>query len=141
MNFLKCTGIVFLVFGIGLWGCDTNPTGKDAAPKGTSVRIVSMSPSNSTALKVGDTVELKVEVEYTFSGSNGNLALVVQTADNTLIAQDMEVVLKGSEKTTFEVSFVVPNTKTIAVFAPISAEGQMKTSTVDMKAFKVVGNQ
>lgn len=141
MSFLKRAIIVFLAFGTVLSGCDTNSPDKDAAPKGTSVRIVSMSPNNSGALKVGETVQLKVEVEYTFSASNGNLALVVQSADNTLVAQDMEVVLKGSEKTVFEVTFVVPNTKTIAVFTPISAEGQTKTSTVDMKAYKVVGKQ
>jgi len=141
MNFLKATSIIFLVFGAGLLGCDTNSPDKDAAPEGTNVRIVSLSPSNSTALEVGDTVQLKVEVEYTFTANNGNLALVVQATDNTLLAQDMEIVLKGNEKTIFEVTFEVPNTKSIAVFTPISVEGQMKTSTVDMKAYKVVGKQ
>ena len=141
MKPLNITTIVLLIVGTGLLGCNGSSSDKDAAPKGSTVRITSISPSNAKALHIGDSVRLRVEVEYSFTASNGTLGLVVQAADNTLLAQDMEVVLKGNEKTVFEVSFEVPKTKSIAVFTPISAQGQTKTSTVDMRAYKVVSKQ
>ncbi len=61
-----------------------------------------------------------------------------KSADNSSVAQDTEVVTKGSGQTKFETEFIVPNTKTIQVFTPLSAQSQSSTSTVDMWAFKVV---
>jgi hypothetical protein len=108
------------------------------APTGSSVQIASISPSIGEPLRVGEKVKLKVDVNYTLTGESGTLALVVQAADNSAISQNFEVVTKGSGKVTLEAEFVVPSTKAIQVFTPLSAQGQSSTSTVESRAFKVV---
>jgi hypothetical protein len=119
-------------------GCERSPSHKNAAPAGSSVKILSTIPDISAPLHVGDHVKLHVDVEYNLTADRGSLDLVVQAADNSSVAHDMEVLTKGSGKTKFETEFVVPNTKAIQVFTPLSARSQTATSTVDMWAFKVV---
>lgn len=121
-----------------LVGCERNPSNENAAPAGSSVRILSTTPDTSVLLHVGEHVKLQVAVEYNLTADRGTLDLVVQAADNSGVAHDMEVVKKGAGKTKFEAEFVVPNTKAIQVFTPLSAQSQSATSTVDMWAFKVV---
>ena len=119
-------------------GCERSPSDEHAAPTGSSVKIVSTSPDTAEPLQVGELVKLHIEVAYTLSTSSGTLGLVVQASDNSSLAQDMEVVNKGSGTIQFDTEFLVPNTKAIQVFTPLSAQSQSSTSTVDMWAFKVV---
>lgn len=121
-----------------LSACDSRLSADNAAPGGSSVKIMSMSPDISSPLRVGENIKLRVDVAYSLNAPSGTLSLVVQASDNSGVAQDMEVVTKGSGNTKFETEFVVPNTKAIQVFTPLSAQGQSSTSTVDMWAFKVV---
>jgi outer membrane lipoprotein SlyB len=141
MYMSKLSKLIISTIILVVTGCDNSQSDNDAAPKGSQVKIISISPSNTSPLQVGTTVNLSVEVEHTLTVTNGTLGLVVQAADNTLLAQDMDVVLKGKNKTVFDTKFIVPNTKVVAVFTPLSAEGQMQTTTVDMKAYKVVNHE
>jgi uncharacterized membrane protein len=120
-----------------LTACEFRSSAENSAPAGSSVKILSISPEISSPLHVGEKVNLQVEVGYSLTAPSGTLSLVVQASDNSGVAQDMEVLTKGSGKTKFEAEFVVPNTKAIQVFTPLSAQGQSSTSTVDMWAFKV----
>ena len=136
---MRRTNLLMLLFLLAaLSGCERNPSTDSAAPSGSSVKILSTAPKTSAPLRVGDHVKLKVDVAHMLTVDSGTLGLVIQAADNSAIAQDMEVVTKGSGKTSFETEFVVPDTKAIQVFTPLSAQGQSSTSTVDMRAFKVI---
>ncbi|MEZ5615895.1 MAG: hypothetical protein R3E35_11855 [Rhodocyclaceae bacterium] len=120
-------------------GCQrSDPHFGTPAPTGSSVQIASVSPSVGEPLHVGEKVKLKVDVNYTLTGESGTLALIVQAADNSAISQNFEVVTKGSGKATLEAEFIVPSTKAIQLFTPLSAQGQSSTSTVESRAFKVV---
>ncbi|HUR42269.1 MAG TPA: hypothetical protein VM240_13975 [Verrucomicrobiae bacterium] len=110
------------------------------ASDGSFVQIVSISPTVGTALRAGEKVSLKVEIEYVVPVESATIGLVVQAADNSPIANDNDVLLKGSGKVTLTADFTVPATKMINIFTPLSAQGQNSTSTVDSRAFKVLAN-
>lgn len=120
-----------------LAGCERGPT-TEHATSGSSVKILSISPENSSPLRVGEHVKMQVEVAYTLSADRGTLSLAVQTADNTGVTQNTQVVTKGAGQTKLETEFVVPNTKSILVFTPLAAQSEANTSIVDMWAFSVI---
>lgn len=130
--FIAATVLAFLT------GCQRSDLNLGApAHSGSSVQITSISPDIGQTLYVGDKVKLKVDVNYALTEDSGTLTLVVQSADNTFISQNLEVVSKGTGKVALEAEFTVPSTKAIQVFTPISGQGQNATSTVDSRAFKV----
>lgn len=123
-----------------LAACDgRNAVTAPNAPAGSTVSIVSIAPDTGIALQSGQTVKLKVKAAYTLTSDSGTLALVVQDANNAPLAQTTNVVLKGSGTEELEANFMVPDTKSIVVFVPLSAQGQSATATVSSRAFKVVG--
>ena len=77
-------------------------------------------------------------MNYTLNAGSGVITLVVQSADNSTIANYSEVVTKGSGTVALKSSFAVPETNSVLVFTPLSAQGQSSTSTVDARAFKVL---
>jgi hypothetical protein len=107
-------------------------------PGASSVQIVSVSPEISQPLHSGEKIKMAVKVNYTLTEDSGTLALVVQSADNSSISSNFEVVTKGSASLTLESEFVVPSTKAVMIFTPLSGQGQSSTSIVDTRAFKVV---
>ena len=121
-------------------GCQRNDNTSVPAPSGSIVKIVTITPDISSPLRTGDRVKLKVDISYNLTVDSGTIALVVQDSNNSGIAQTMEVLTKGNGKTSLEVEFTVPNTKAVQVFAPLSAQGQASTSTVEYRAYKVVTN-
>lgn len=131
--------LVSVLAALLMLGCQRNDLHPGTpASAGSSVQIASISPSAGEPLHVGEKVTLKVDVNYLLTAESGTLALVVQAADNSAIAQNFEVVTKGSGKATLESEFIVPSTKAIQIFTPLSAQGQSSTSTVESRAFKVV---
>jgi hypothetical protein len=132
---------VLVTISAQLFGCQrSEQQGGTPALSGSTVQIISISPGIGEALRAGEKVKLKVDINYALSEESGTLALVVQAADNSAIAQNFEVVTKGSGKVALEAEFIVPNTKAIQIFTPLSGQGQNSTSTVDTRAFKVVSN-
>ena len=121
-------------------GFQRNDNASIPAPSGSSVKIISIMPDISVPLHPGERIKLKVDIGYTLTVDSGTIALVVQDAGNSGVAQTMDVLSKGNGKKTLEVEFTVPNTKAIQVFAPLSAQGQASTSTVEYRAYKVVSN-
>lgn len=131
---------LFVALLAGVAGCDrdaSHATGFAPAPNGSSVRISSISPPTDQHLKVGQNVSLEVQVAYTLGVDSGTIAIAVQSANNTPITQNFDVVTRGSGTTTLKAQFVVPDTKVVQVFVPLSAQGQAGTSTVDSRAYKV----
>jgi len=115
-----------------------SPSSILAAPAGSSVRILSVDPPTSVALRVGDKVTLKLDVQYVLAAESGTVAIVVQAANNSPLAQNVSVIRNGSGKLNLQAEFVVPQTNAVQVFVPLHAQGQGPTSTVDSRAFEVV---
>ena len=130
---------IALIVSLGLLAsCNNNAASSAAAaPSGSTVSIVEIQPSPGIPLSRGQNVELKVKVAYTLTSDSGTLGLVVQDSSNAPLAQEINVVLRGSGTESFSLKFAVPETKTIQVFSALSAQGQSATTTVSSRAFKV----
>lgn len=142
MKTMRNTLIVILVAGglLTLAGCQRNEPSGARSASGSSVKIIGITPDTSTPLRSGERVKLKVDLSYSLKVDSGTVALVIQSADNSAIAQNMDVLSKGEGKTSLEAEFTVPNTKAIQIFTPLSVQGEVSTSTVDYRAYKVVPN-
>jgi hypothetical protein len=88
-------------------------------------------------LRVGESATIKAEVEYSLSVESGTITMVIQSSDGGTISNETEVVTKGTGKVVLSSTFVVPDTKAIQVFTPLSSQGQVSTTTVDYRAYKV----
>jgi hypothetical protein len=121
-----------------LVGCQHAEVNDFAAPPGSSVRIVHISPPVSSIVRVGDRLSVVVEAEYSLTVDSGVVRLVIQGSDIFPIAQDTQVVTRGAGKVTLKAEAVVPDTKAIQVFTPLSARGQGTTTTVDHRVYKVL---
>ncbi len=105
-----------------------------------TIRIVSISPDTGVALRVGEKVTFKVEVEYNLVSTGiGRITMVAQRAEAGLppIANELEVVLKGAGKLVLSKEVEVPDTKTIQIFTPLTPEGAKSTRVVDSRYYKV----
>lgn len=101
-----------------------------------SVKIVSISPEPYSVMRVGDTVTLKVEVEYT-AKSAGDISLVVQKEDKSSLGSATEAIKAGSGRVTLQQAFIVPETRTVTVFTPLNPAGTSKTMIVDSRTFNI----
>ena len=137
---MRITLAVILIAGglLILAGCQRNEPSGMRAPTGSSVKIVGITPDISAPLRVGERVTLMVDISYSLTVDSGTVALVIQAADNSGIAQNMEVLSKGDGKTSLKAEFTVPDTKAVQIFTPLGAQGQASSSTVDYRAYKVI---
>jgi hypothetical protein len=111
----------------------------ECSNSGDSVKILSVKPEQTVGLKVGDTVKIAYEVEYNLESSEiGQIALVVQSASNEIIANEFYVASKGQHKEVLEAEIVVPDTRLIHVFTPLSPQGRSQTTIVESRLHKVV---
>lgn len=143
--YLKILALFYLVMaGLPVEACpkeSPEPPCQEKAQMGSKVKVLSISPNTAEPLRIGNTAKISVNVSYTLTSDAGTLTLVVQTANTTPITQNFEVITKGEGETILEAEFVVPSTKAIQVFVPLSEEGQHATSIVDSRAYKVVPAQ
>ena len=134
MRLLIATIGIFLLAAL-LGACDQKPL---KAPPGSFVKIVSVSPDTKSPLKVGAKVKVQVEVSYALTVDVGQIALVVQAANNATLANRAAVVKKGEGKLVLSAEFVVPDSDAVQIYTPLSAQGQKATSTVAYRAYKIV---
>ena len=121
-----------------LGACERAPSKPPKLPA-SYVRIAKLSPDATRPLKVGDKVNLQVQLEYALTKADtGAVMVVVQTADNQNLVQKAQAVRKGIGKATLAVEFVVPQTSAVKVFTPLSEQGQTSTTTVALRTYKVV---
>lgn len=107
-------------------------------PMEDAVRIVRTDPPVTETLKAGSAIKVQFEVEYTLaSEESGSLAMVIQTASNHVTANEFYVVQKGHGKQIMEAVIVVPETRALQVFTPLSPQSQSMTSTVDSRVYRV----
>lgn len=119
---------------LALAGCERGEKG--------SIRILSLSPEPTVALKVGEKVDLKVEVEYTLNKSAGRVGLSVQPGDGipNIAKQDKDVQLKrGSGKAEITAMFVVPDSEEVVVNVPLyEGAGATRTEVVAQRTYNVI---
>lgn len=121
-----------------LGACERAPSKPPKLPA-SYVRIAKLSPDATRPLKVGDKVNLQVQLDYALTKADtGAVMVVVQTADNQNLVQKAQAVRKGVGKATLAVEFVVPQTSAVNVFTPLSEQGQTSTTTVALRTYKVV---
>ncbi|MDD5209465.1 MAG: hypothetical protein PHV36_08765 [Elusimicrobiales bacterium] len=107
------------------------------AKSGGTVHIASLSPEAYATVRVGDKVDLKVEVDYTLEKKTGTISLVVQKDDNSSLGSVTEKVKEGSGRVTLKHTFTVPETRTVTVFVPMDLEGYNKTMIVDSRTYNI----
>jgi len=132
--------IIFGVFIFILAACSEGECPSvECSNTGDSVKILSVKPEQTAELKVGDTVKIAYEVEYNLESSEiGQIALVVQSASNEILANEFYVASKGQHKEVLEAEIVVPDTRLIQVFTPLSPQGRSQTTIVESRIHKVV---
>lgn len=107
------------------------------APTGSSISIASISPSTAEPLRPGAYVRLSVNAAYELTDDEGYINLLVQGADGSRLANDIEIITNGVGEATLQAEFMVPLSKDIEVFAVLQNTGQRTTSTVARQTYKV----
>lgn len=106
-----------------------------------SVNVIEISPAVNTTLTIGDMVPFNVKVHYQLdTAKHGSVSLVIQKGehgDNKPLANQTIKVDKGIGTLSFKEQLTIPETKTIAVFTPLIADGSKDTDTLDVKLYRV----
>lgn len=122
-----------------LLGCQSMaPPAASPPPFGSVAQITAISPDVTRELRIGEKVQLKVDVRHVLTADTGSLMLIVLAADNSAIAQQVVPVTRGRGATTLQAGFTVPATTQIRVYTPLVYQDQDSTSTTDGRSFAVV---
>uniref|UniRef100_UPI003D152E04 hypothetical protein n=1 Tax=Amphritea sp. TaxID=1872502 RepID=UPI003D152E04 len=71
------------------------------------------------------------------SADTGSLTLVVQGASNETLGNEFYVVYKGAGTEILEAEIVVPESRAVQVFTPLSPQGTSSTTIVESRFYKV----
>jgi hypothetical protein len=110
-------------------------------PTGSSVKIERIEPSLAQLVRAGTKVRFEVEISYVVTADSATVGLIVQRGDsseNRVLSFTTDIAPKGSGKLTMSTEVVIPDTRVIHVFTPLSHQGDSRTSVVDMRSYKVV---
>lgn len=129
--------VALISFSLLLAGCNQQPA-PEATRAVSTVEVVSITPSIEDELRVGDVVEVAVELAYTLGAPAGNIGLVVQTAEGEVLLQTIEPISQGNDRLSLQASFTVPVTDAIHVVMPLSHRGRSSTSVVEIRSYAVV---
>lgn len=105
------------------------------------VKITSITPPNDAPLKVGQKVKVEVEIEYNLESTEmGSIMLVIQQAESGHfpLANESDIINKGKGKIVLSKEMLIPDTKGLRIFTPLSLEGTASTTLVDTKMYKVL---
>jgi hypothetical protein len=108
-----------------------------------SVKITRISPDPSAPLYPGQKIKVEVEVEYSLnSADSGSVSLVIQKLESgeAPLANESDVVTKGSGTVVLSKFIEIPYTKGLSVFTPLTGSTRSTTSVVATQLYKVVTN-
>lgn len=108
-----------------------------------SVKILSLTPLNNSPFYAGQEINIEVEVQYNLESSeNGAITLVIQRAESghRVLANESDFVLKGNGIVKLNKKLIIPETRGLIIFTPLSPEGSNSTTIVDSKMYKVLTN-
>lgn len=112
-----------------------------AKPLENKIRITAIMPDPDVALFPGDTLSLEVTVEYSLKDEKGRLGLVVQTDDNTPVANQSWAVERGADSSTFRKVLLVPETGELSVYTSLTPGQGTKTNLADRRVYRVSGRK
>jgi hypothetical protein len=122
-----------------LMGCQAMaPQAEGKPPFGSMAQITSISPDATRELRVGDRVQLAVDVRHVLTADAGTLMLIVLAADNSVVLEQSRPVTRGQGTTTLRAEFSVPRTSQIRVYTPLVYQGQDSGASTDGRFFGVV---
>ncbi len=107
---------------------------------GSSVRIERISPSLAQPIRAGQKVKFEVEIAYVVNADSATVGLIIQrgdSADNPVLSFTTDIALKGSGRLKMSAEALIPDTRVVHVFTPLSHQGDTRTSVVDMRSYKV----
>ena len=104
------------------------------------VSIQSAEPSGDVGLLEGDRVQFVVAVRAGAMDKPGKVALVVQSADQT-IGLTGPVPIENGQVLTLRTEVVIPRTSTIEVVTPLYLDAAAATSILDRRYYKVIGRR
>jgi len=130
MNNYRKIGLVAMLLAVASFaGC--------TAESGGTVKIVSISPEPYTTVRVGDKVELKMDVDYTLKKTSADITLVVQKEDNSSLGSVKEAVKEGSGRVTLKHAFQVPETRIVTAYVSMSYGGYKATRIVESRTYNI----
>ena len=107
--------------------------------KQIKVKIIKVLPAQGEILKVGQKVNIVLEVKYTLNtNESGNITLVIQDIEDRKITESSYVVKKGTHTANLEAQITVPDARGIRIFTPLMPHGNTHTSVVDSISYKIV---
>ena len=110
-------------------------------PARDAVKIISITPDPVVPFRVGQNVTFRAEVEYNLiSADSGEVILAVQQDESNRpsLAKVTEVVVKGKARVVLNADTIVPDTKAVLVFIPLSV-GRGATAH-ESRSYKVAKN-
>ena len=108
-----------------------------------SIKIKRISPDPSSPLYPGQKINFEVEMEYSLnSAGSGSVSLVIQKLESSErpLANESDVVTKGSGTVVLSKFIEIPHTKGLSVFTPLIGAKSSSTSVVATQLYKVVTN-
>jgi hypothetical protein len=136
-NYIATMALIAALVGCGE---DVDAQVRDAASRdsGDAVEILEVSPEADSILKAGERVTFEFHVEYELvTAKAGSITLVVQDASNATLSNETYVVHKGNGEKTLKAEIVVPSTRAVQVFTPLTPQGQQATTIVESRLYKV----
>ena len=109
----------------------------------SSIKIVAVEPDAAHPIYPGDTVNVKVKVDYEIFEPAGMVSLIIQKEDigkavpDALLGAAMKPVTQGKGTVELEKSIVVPQGKVIQIFTPLLIQGANQTNVVDRKLLDI----
>lgn len=130
--------LVLLAAGLASACGQQQEQGRDAGPAvASTLTVTSVTPERESVLRVGQEVQVRLEVQYTLGSVGGNLGLVVQTGDGQVLEQQVLQATRGEHALTLEASFTVPETDMVHLVVPLSERGRNTTSDVEIISYEV----
>jgi len=129
--------VSFLMCSLFLFGCSKQKSNN-------FIKIKTISPSTLKPLNVGEVVEIEVEIEYKVTNVPATITLNIQKGESqgddydAVIASIDEVVFEKKKTISMKYEFKVPETRAIKVYTPLTVEGQVSTTIVDVRGYQVL---
>jgi hypothetical protein len=128
--------IIFGAFFLSaLGGC-----GKSVEPAAI-VSIQKTLPSGDVPLLSNDTVTFQVEVHVQGLKAPGQIALIIQAADGTVLGGCDPISIQDNATATLTSRVLIPDTSVVRIFTPLYFGESSKTEVLDTRIFKVVGKR
>ena len=118
-------GLLVLFAAAALQAC------RGDSPPSATIAIQSVSPANENPLVSGDRIVFNVSVLARGLLKSGNVTLVIQSANGTLLGASQPLPLSNGNIAKLSVAVDVPEAATVRIFTPLYADGAETTDILD----------